>query len=281
MTIYRALYPTIDILSSTINQVLDMNTLNRKMPIFASKRMFAGRGADALCLDDFTENQIVLLDDVGFTGQSQTNLDGMFFKPQFPDITVGAQWAHQQALQYFFYITGLSPTTLGGIQEKQIRNEAVANMVQGSALRNSSKIVVNLENYFMNPTTWDIVNIMNMYYDDFPEFAEKQITKDFLKDLKNIRVVNGSFLPGDQQIRENRLAQALALAQANPRAFNWNSLLDEILDLLSLNSDEFLVDPMQMLTPEQAEQLLMVISQGNLSGLVQQLQQTVQEGQNG
>jgi len=201
MTLWNLLEPTIQVINTALNQILDSNALNAKMPFFTFKGTLKSAG---LTLDSFAANEIVELDPKVLAtfnvsgGSSKFAIQDMITKMQFPDITQAGVFLFETALKAIWFVTGLNPESLGGIQEKQIRNEMVAGMIQQSALRSSSKIVKNLELGFMNPTCWHLVDIFEMYYDDFPEFKEAGIPREFLKSLKEIRVVNGSYLPADK-----------------------------------------------------------------------------------
>jgi len=212
MTLWNMLEPSIQVLNTALNQILDSNALNAKMPFFAFKGTLKSSG---LTLNDYKANEIIEIDPKSVVAHNMGNgsaklaISDMITKLQFPDITQAGVFLFEKGLEAIWFITGLNKETLGGIQEKQIRNEMVAGMIQNSALRNSSKIVKALELGFMNPTCWHLVDIFEMYYDDFPEFKAAGIPQEMLKDLKDIRVVNGSYLPGDES---SQLDKAIFLA---------------------------------------------------------------------
>ena len=213
MTLWNLLEPSIQVLNTSLNQILDSNALNAKMPFFTFKGTLKTSG---MTLNDFKANEIIELDPKVLAtfnvsgGSSRFAIQDMIAKLQFPDITQAGVFLFETSLKAIWFVTGLNPESLGGIQEKQIRNEMVAGMIQQSALRSSSKIVQNLELGFMNPTCWHLVDIFEMYYDDFPEFAKAGIPKEFLKNLKEIRVVNGSYLPAD---KNSQMEKAVFLSQ--------------------------------------------------------------------
>ena len=218
MTLWNLLEPSIQVINTALNQILDSNALNAKMPFFTFKGALKGAG---LTLNDFSSNEIIELDPKSVANYSSTgsssalDIQKMITKLQFPDITQAGIFLFETALKAIWFVTGLNPESLGGIQEKQIRNEMVAGMIQQSALRNSSKIVQHLENNFMNPTCWHLVDIFEMYYDDFPEFAKAEIPREFLKSLKEIRVVNGSYLPADKSSQMEKAQVLLQRASMN------------------------------------------------------------------
>jgi len=218
MTLWNLLEPTVQVINTALNQILDSNALNAKMPFFTFKGTLKGAG---LTLNDFKANEIVELDPKVLAtfnvsgGSSKFAIQDMITKLQFPDITQAGVFLFETALKAIWFVTGLNPESLGGIQEKQIRNEMVAGMIQQSALRSSSKIVKNLELGFMNPTCWHLVDIFEMYYDDFPEFAQAGIPREFLKNLKDIRVVNGSYLPADKNSQMEKAQVLLQRAMVN------------------------------------------------------------------
>jgi len=217
-TLWNMLEPSIQVINTSLNQILDNNALNAKMPFFAFKGTLKASG---LTLNDFKPNEIVEIDPKTLLSNpmggasAKMSISDMITKLQFPDITQGGLFLFEKGLQAIWYITGLNPETLGGIQEKQIRNEMVASMIQGSSLRSSSKIVKAMELGFMNPTCWHLVDIFEMYYDDFPDFAEKQIPKELLVGLKDVRVVNGSYLPADESSQLDKAQILLKRASVN------------------------------------------------------------------
>jgi len=217
MTLWNLLEPSIQVLNTALNQILDSNALNAKMPFFTFKGTLKNAG---MTLNDYKANEIVELDPKSLItlsagGATRFSINDMITKLQFPDITQAGIFLFETALKAIWFVTGLNPESLGGIQEKQIRNEMVAGMIQQSALRGSSKIVKHLELGFMNPTCWHLVDIFEMYYDDFPEFAQAGIPREFLKSLKEIRVVNGSYLPADKSSQMEKAQVLLQRASVN------------------------------------------------------------------
>lgn len=260
MTLWQKLQPSIEVMSAAMNNMLDNDSLNNKMPMFTWRGLLEH---SALTLNDFQPNEIVELDPERFLTKTAADLDisKAISKLQFPDITNSALTLYNLALQQIWYITGLNPATLGGIQEKQIRNESVAQMIQQSSLRNSSQIVVNLETYFMNPTTKDIAQIFELYYEDF-NFQDKGITKDMFKELKNVRVVNGSYLPGDSMDRATKIAMVSQRAMQNPHTYNARTVEEDLIDSMGIGeTDRYIKDPLEMISSAQAGQLLNMMNQ--------------------
>ena len=278
MTLHSLLEPSVEMISTAINQVADTNALNIKMPFFAIK----GAIERGMTLDAYEANEIVELDASEImTGSPNASLDinKMITKLSFPDVTQSAMFMFEQALNMIWFITGLNPTTLGGIQSKQIRTSDVAGMIQQSSLRNSSKVIVNLETYFMNPTMWDIVQIFDLYYKDF-SFEEKGIKAEFIKAIKNVRVVNGSYLPADQIPRLQRISAILQRQQFNPNAYDAQKIEEEYLEALGVGDPEFYFkDPMAMFTEEQILGLMSIVQQGGGEAIQQFLAQQAQQMQ--
>ena len=275
-TIFHMLRPSLEVASASVNQVLDRNSLNNNMPFFYSQDALPSF-RDGMSLNDFDKNQLIPVDASNFGGNGQP-LEQLMFRPQIPEVTQGAMWTYEKALEQIWIVTGLNPTTLGGVQEKQIRNADVAGMIQQSSLRNSSQIVANLETNFMNPTSWDILQIFDIYYDDFKSFKEANIPNGFLSDLSMVRVVNGSFLPGDQQNRLQKMGNILQLAMQNPNSFDFEKIYDQLLDAMGVSTpDTYMKDPLEMLTEQQTIQLLEVFNTQGPEGLAMFLQQQLQQ----
>jgi len=253
MTLWNMLEPSIQVLNTALNQILDSNALNAKMPFFAFKGTLKTSG---LTLNDYKANEIIEIDPKSVVAHNMGNgsaklaISDMITKLQFPDITQAGVFLFEKGLQAIWYITGLNPETLGGIQEKQIRNEMVASMIQGSALRNSSKIVKAMELGFMNPTCWHLVDIFEMYYDDFPEFAKRGIPREMLKDMKDIRVVNGSYLPSDESSQLQKAQILLQRASVN-QSYNHVKVEENFLKAVGFGSPQIWFAPPEELLQEQ------------------------------
>ena len=248
--IYNLLDPTIQVLSTVFNQIADSNALNIKTPFFALEGVLKQKG---LTLNNFEANQIVELNP-GLMGQTnKVSVRDLIAKFDFKDITVSAQFLFSEALNNIWYITGLNSTTLGGLQDKQIRNQAVADMISQSSLRNSSKIVRNLEIGFINPTCWHFVDIFEMYFEDFEDFQKDGVPKEFIENIKNIRVVNGSFLPSDQQTQIQKAGELLRIGMNNG-SFDQEDIMKFYLKAMGFTNgaDRFLIDPMEQVQMEQA-----------------------------
>ena len=131
-----------------------------------------------------------------------------------PEITPGAEFLYSQGMNGIFYVTGTNSMAFG-IQEKQIRTAQAAEMIGASLVRSDSDIAKKIECSFFNPVTWDFLRIFYVNYDAFPTFKENNIPKDFLKNYKSVRVVNGSYLTVDKAERLGKLQQVLQLAYMN------------------------------------------------------------------
>ena len=259
MTLWNMLEPSIQVINTAINQILDNNALNAKMPFFAFKGTFKASG---LTLNDFKSNEIIEIDPKSILSNPMGGASGkiaisdMITKLQFPDITQAGVFLFERGLQAIWFITGLNPETLGGIQDKQIRNEMVAAMIQGSSLRNSSKIVKAMELGFMNPTCWHLIDIFEMYYDDFPAFERKNIPREMLVDLKDIRVVNGSYLPSDESTQLDKARVLLQRAAVNS-TYDHVEVEKNFIKAIGYRSPEiWFKTPEQLIAEQQAEHKL-------------------------
>jgi len=275
-TLYEMLEPSIEVISTSINQIADVNALNARMPIFYAEGILPTSG---ISLDELNPNSMIPLKIDKFLMASSNrpvNINDLISKLQFPDLSQSALFLYEKAFEAIWYITGLNPTTLGGIQSKQIRSSNVMDTINQAALRNSSKPVLNIESGFMNPTSLDIARIFEMYYDDFPSFKEAGITKEFLANLKNLRVVNGSFLPGDNMSEEQKMAVVYQLAMNNPNVYDLDKVERKMLKSKGIrNVNAIFRDPLEFLDEQQLMQMYTIL-QGN--NALQQLNQLVETG---
>jgi len=277
-TLYGMIEPSIMMASAAVNQIADNNALNNNMPIFAVGGVLGDSG---ITLNDFDNNQIVELDMKPSltSGEATMDIRKMIHKFSFPDVSPSAQILYQTALEMIWFVTGMSPMALSGVQDKQIRVSSAADLVSEASLRSSSTLVQNVENGYMNPTTWDIAQIFDMYYDDF-KFKERDLSKEDVKNLNNIRVVNGSFLPSDNMTRLNKLMSIMQMALQNPSVFELYDLQLAILESMDMaDATLFLRSPDQTVSANEAKGIVELAQQGGPEAVIQQMIQIIQQSQ--
>lgn len=243
-TLFRVLEPSIEMASTFLNQIADNNALNNRMPFFALK----GSGLDGITLNNINPNTIVELDPdaYSFAPGAVPDITKMITKFQIPDVSQSSLFGYQEAIKWASMLAGTNPTNMAGIQDKQIRTNDVAQMIQQAGLRSGSDMVNNLEINFMNPMTNDIKRIFYVYFEDF-SFG-KEVTKDMLRDLTHVRVVNGSYLPEDNMNRLGKTSFLANRAITNPNAYMHEEIERELIDTLGYgNPDRFLKDPEEWL----------------------------------
>ena len=106
-------------------------------------------------------------------------------------------------------------------------------MISSATVRPDSDVARKMGVGFMNPTTWDIIQIFYIYYNDFG-FDEKELPREFLKELKHVRVVPGSYLPEDAMTRLQRAYAVAMRSQSAPDAYVQKEVEEEILDALGV-----------------------------------------------
>lgn len=259
-TLWSFMKKMVTLSSRALNLICDNVALNNNSPFFT----FVGSGLENnSTLDSFDPREIVSLNPVG--GKT-ADIRAQIFKPTFPEITQGIQLMFEQGQQLAFMLAGTSPISFG-IQDKQIRVSGAADMISTATVRPDSDVARKMEVGFMNPTTWDIIQIFYLYYDDF-KFNPEELPKDFLKELKHVRVVPGSYLPEDSITRLNRAAQIAMRAAQQPDAYIHVSVEEEILDALGVVMPEsFLKTGADMLK----QQTALVLFQQFLAQAAQQL----------
>ena len=221
ISIFRKLEPTLDIIDTAFNMVADNVANNNNAPFLSYKGVIE----DLLfSVTDYGGNEIIEINaDKFFLSNSNVQpvpVDYFVKRLEFPEVTNGAVFLIQNAIDMVYKITGLSPMSMSGVQDTQIRTDSIAQMLNNSSLRSTSKIVNALEDGFVNPTTWDILRIFSMHYKDFPTFAEEGIEKSFISNIKNIRVKNGSFLMSDKLTTSEQMDYLRAKAYQSPVIYN-------------------------------------------------------------
>jgi len=210
-------------MSNAFNQVADNNAWNNTAPFFTLGNL----GLEEIGMDVNDGRKIFSVEAPSKTAVDITKLITQF---TVPEVTNGALMMFERGKESLFYTTGTTDMSFG-MQDKQIRNAGVADMISQSLVRSDSAVAKSIENQFLNPVTWDILRIYYTHYDDFG-FAEQQIPRDFLKDYKNIRVVNGSYLPSDKSVRLGKLQQTFQLAMQAPDMMRLEELFYDLIEAI-------------------------------------------------
>ena len=249
------LKPTIEVLSTVLNEVADIDKLIAKMPFFTFKGLIDKAG---ISLNDFTNSDIVELDpteiSVIMSGKTSIDFDikKMIGRLEVQGVAETSQFLFNTALTTIWYLTGLSPVALSGYQDKQVRVSGVADIISNSSLRNSSTVVRNLETYFFNPMAKAFTRMFYLHYKDFPEFQQAQIEKEEIRSFWNLRIVNGSYLEADQMNKMQK-AQALLQLTAQDLTFDQVKIKQYVMDAFGFLMQEFLKSPTQMLQEAQMQ----------------------------
>jgi hypothetical protein len=266
VTLARFIEVPLQIASTILNQVGDLNAWKTNMPLVTFKGMIDG-GALGMSLDMMQPGTIMELSvpsDARF-GESGVNMDmdvnKAMGRPPIEEIGQGADWLFSKAMESIWYLTGLNPTSLGGFQDKQIRVSDVADIINQSSLRNSSALVMNLEANFFNPTTRAFIRFMGIYYDEFPELEKSGVQQESLADMRSIRIVNGSYLPADK-LQEQQINEYMyQLFMGNPTAMDGNKIMTKLIESMGRVPERYMRDPLQVMLQEQAVDLQQFIQQ--------------------
>lgn len=207
-------------MSNAFNQVADNNAFNNNSPIFIADNA----DITPLIMDTADGRKLFSIR----LSKGVSRMDDMLSQLKLPDITAGSDWMFNIAKESLFYVTGTNAMAFG-IQDKQIRNQDVAQMVSDSLVRPDSDVAKNIEESFLNPITWDFLRIFYTRYDDFG-FNKETVPRDFLKDYRSIRVVNGSYLTSDKLVRLAKVQQALEIAKIDPTRAKLEVLFYDLYD---------------------------------------------------
>ncbi len=264
MTLWDYLKWPVALMSCAVNQVADNNAMNNNAPYLVSK----GLGLGGYSMGDF-EGDFLEFNPIG---GKNFDIKKYMDRPQIREVTDGAAFMYNKGMEQLFYVAGSTPMDFG-VQDKQIRTAGVAEMVSQAIVRSDSDLAVKMENGYMNPTTWDIVQIFYTHYEDFG-FDPDSLPREFLENPKAIRVVNGSYLKEDQITRLNRISILIQQAQLDPQRWKWEDLMYEFSEALGV------IDPyVYIKTPEEAtkERLALMAMQiiGEKGAQDEQVQQIV------
>jgi hypothetical protein len=195
--------------SKAMNQIADNNEFNNEFPIAVL------RGANLELMQQGSDNDGVKFLEINPLGE-RSSIQDIVHKFHFPEVTNGATFMLEVANQMINLLTGISPASMG-VQAKQMRTTAEANIYQQAILTNSSEVVINVETSLINPMVWDVLRIFSRHPG---EFKFEHVDSGFLKNFKNVHVANGSMLEQDRIKRQDFLAYLLQRAQMNPMIFD-------------------------------------------------------------
>jgi len=286
------LRPSIELVATAINLVADNTAAKNKLPWFYPSGLVddstirtISSGSSNKINDLVPINLGALASSVG--AFSAGSIKDLIQKPEIQEVTAGAQFLFNEGMNNIWLVTGLNPTSVAGVQDKQVRIQGVADMINNAALRNSSKIVVNIESYFLNPLTRFFQMMYYSYYKDFPEFTNidgknNNITRDMVRSIKDIRVVNGSYLPSDQMTREQKASFIYDMAMRNA-TLDPSKATEYLFEAMGINMKRFERNPMELLDEATLDSILADIEQVGLDGFLQKIQQMKQttEAENG
>lgn len=273
-TLSEEIRPPVEVISTIFNVVCDIAAANARMPFVCFKDMIKRH---EWLSESNNWNGLVELDPGKWPTVPGTNFEWdvtkLLSKPRIPGLDQDAQFLIQTALESVWEITGLNPTSLSGFQPKQIRVDAVAQMVSQASLRNSSVIVKNYETYFLNPLAAYFQLVFANYYDDFPAFKAENIDPSVFNDTSAIRICNGSYLPADQQSKQQR---AISLAQFGAQLQSWDQkklLRYVVRSVWGIDARRFDRDPLEMFDEQQIAALLDLLNQQGVDGVMGWLKQ--------
>lgn len=284
ITLWEELKWPVAAMSNSFNQVADNNAFNNTSPIYVLGDVVV----DPLAYDPADGRKMFRIDPM--SKQIVRAADALH---QFtiPEVTQGATFMYEKAKEALFYVTGTTDMTFG-MQDKQIRIQSVADMIGEALIRSDSDIAKRIENSFYNPVTWDILRIFYTRYDSF-DFKDQNIPADFLKDYRNIRVVNGSYLPADRMVRLAKLNEALKLAVQIPDKMNLENLFFDLFEAIGfVDPYRYLMTDEEYWAKELAGTVMMLLQTGAIDKasadsmlkaiqLIEQNKEQIQEKNNG
>ena len=286
------LQPSIELVATAINLVADNTIMRNKFPWVTLKGLIDPKTMGNLTSGMYNSfNNIMELNPAGLKHIPNLNLKSvidLFAKPEFQEVTNGSQFLYSEGMNNIWLITGLNPANMSGRQEKQIRVESVAEMINQASMRNSSGLVKNLDTYYFNVKCKMFQYMYYAHYDKFPALKERGITRDDIANFKNIRIVNGSYLPEDQMTRAQKAQIVMSRASVNPYTYDPNKAEEFFLKAFGLRLEDFERDPVGGLDEGIIEDLLGDLKQlgpekfaQKLAAISQQKQQQKDEGGTG
>ena len=278
------LRPSVELVATAINAVADNTSMKNKFPWVTLKGLIDRETKINFESGYYNKmNSILELNPIAlkaYPNISLSSIANLFIKPEIQEVTEGATFLYTEGMNNIWLITGLNPTMLSGRQEKQIRVQSVAEIINQSGLRSSAQVVKNLDTYFFNPTCRSWQTMFGIYYDEFSEFTDaetgERIPVEIITDKKNVRVVNGSYLPADQMSRMQR-AQFLQNAVAqNQYSLDPVKSLRYAFEAMGFRIEDFERDPLQLFDQRQIMAVLESFQQLGPEGFVQAMGQQLQ-----
>lgn len=263
------LRPSIEVVATAINCVIDNTTVKNKMPWFTPTGTIHGdivskmSGATPGRPDSIVPISLSPLAQA--EGYFRPNsIKDLIQKPEIQEVTEGAAFMYHEGMNNIWYVTGLSPASMSGMQDKQIRIQSVAEMISSASLTNSSQLVKNLETYAFNVLTRLFQIAYFVHYDQFTEFKDpkKPVPRELVRDIKNVRIVNGSYLASDQTTRLAR-ARIVYDMSLEHQVLDPIKVVNNLFDSMGIQPEQFLRDPMDMLNTMQLEQVIEILEQSD------------------
>jgi hypothetical protein len=276
MSLYEVLQPSLNIVSTAINQIADNTSISIKSPMFTFKDVLPS--GFSLADSSFYDVVPLDIDSMRIDGNLST-LDVRKFigRLEFKEVTEGAMFLLNSALDNIWYVTGLNAMSLGGIQDKQVRVSGAADMMQQNSVRSSNIIVKNIETYFMNPLTRQLAHMFVMYYEDFGEFQQYEIPKETAENVQNnVRVVNGSYLPADQYNEMQRTDALLNLAMQSATMDQVEIRVDWLKARGVVYPERYFKDPLSTLEESQMVAVVSLMRDKSPEVVQQMFEQQVQ-----
>jgi hypothetical protein len=250
LTIWEKVKWPVAMMSNAINQIADNNAMNNNMPTI----VFSGMNPEILTDETMSGMKIMEVQPVSNPQKTTPDIRKMIYRPKVEEVTPGAQELYRIGLESLYFNTGTSPMSFG-VQDKQIRNEAVAGMVSQSLVRAESDIAKNIENGFINPTTWDMLQIFAIKSIEFN--IKEDIADALLENIDSVRVVNGSYLPGDRMVRMQKLQLTIQMAYNDPGRFKLEEIMYDFFDALGFADPYMYIKSAIQMTKERLAMLVM------------------------
>jgi len=225
LTLWDVLKQSVVLSSEAINQIHDNVEFNNNAPFLG----YNDTGLSANSFANAGKDEAILIDRDPLTGG---DINKEITRLQKPEITEGIKFMYDIGQQFAFYLAGTSPLSFG-VQDKQVRNEATANMLSSAIVRPDSDVARKLDNGVFNPQTFDMIRIFYAYYEDF-DFDKEAVPREVLADAEHIRVVPGSYLPEDKMGRIERALSVAQRALQSPRAFKKYDVEYEVLEAIGV-----------------------------------------------
>lgn len=239
--------PTVNVLAAFFNIILDVNYKNMTAPLLSTA---AGLADQDIPFDK--KNKIIQL-----PSMSDADLTKQFYQPSYT-IDANAVQSVLNEMKSLLNMITRTPDVAFGFQDKQIRNEAAANIIGSSVLRNSSFLVTMFEFTFMNPFAKDVLRCFYKYFEDFGGFnfieegQEIVIDKQDLQKIQNIHIENGSTLESASQTKLGKAMtemQLLGMPMA-AQVLKVKEILKDYLDASGVEAYEHILKSAEELMQE-------------------------------